>query len=510
MDPPYLYVSIASGVAIMDVDLLSAGIAEFAMLATAPYAVIAANGGRLFVATDGQILAYEPATGSLEAGELPTGRDRVLAATATRDRVYLSTADRLLVVDPTDSAGPAVVSHVDGEYDEMAAYGPWLFTLQLAHPAGFTVLSLADPDHPVPAAAEPADHQWHFLAVGDGRLVVVPSDCQDAVLVWDTSEMPHLGQPVRIDEAQMPIYGVIALDDVAYTEHLWQWRIVDLEQPDAGADRGPLRPWVESGYETGPGLLDNDRLYHGRRDDVGGSWIDVMDVSLPVSPTLLASIRVPDDASVTQLAADDGYLYVGTAIYTPRQASLQIFEVSDVGAIRHEGSLSLGGAAAALAAETGFVYAGVGEELIVVDASMADAPRRAGVLSLGGKVIDLQLAQSRLFAVVDPGDAPVALVSIDVSQPTAPTLLASLDAGESSDTDLWATTLIVRDGLALVGARWFGVDVVDVTVPGHPQLLTRLPAPGDVIDMALVGERLYAATVEGGLIVQLLEPNRAR
>ncbi len=502
LDGPHLYVAIESGVAIMNVDELATGTSDFEVLATAQYAVVAANGGRLYVATDNQILAYDPATESLEAGELPTGIDRVLAATATRDRLYISTADRLLTVDTTDTSAPVVVSQIDGEYDEMAARGPWLFTLQLAHPAGLTVLSLADPDQPVPVAAQPTDHQWHFLAAGEDRLLVVPSDSQDDVLVFDTSGMPELGMARSIDDVQVPIYGVIGLDDAAYVQQLWEWRIVDLAQPDSGVDRGPLRPWLTAGYETGPGLLDEGHLFHGRRDDAGGSWIDVLDVSVPLSPTLLASIGVPDDASVTALAADGGHLYAGTASYTPRQTSLQIFDVTDIRAVQHTSGLSLTDVAPALAASAGFVFAGVGDEVIVVDASNPDAPHQVAALNLGGKVIDLQLAQSRLFAVVDPPDSPVALVSVDLSQPAAPALLASLDAGESSDTDLSATTLIVRDGLALVGARWFGVDVVDVTVPGHPRLLKRLPAPGDVIDMALVDDRLYAATVEGGLTLQ--------
>ncbi|MEO8083909.1 MAG: hypothetical protein ABI780_08810 [Ardenticatenales bacterium] len=62
----------------------------------------------------------------------------------------------------------------------------------------------------------------------------------------------------------------------------------------------------------------------------------------------------------------------------------------------------------------------------------------------------------------------------------------------------------MQNGRALFGARWFGVDVVDVTDPARPRWLARLPAPGDVIGMALVGDRLGAAVVEGGRIVQSL------
>ena len=379
-------------------DELASGADGVTVLPTWPDVIIAAAGGRLYVTANGRVLAYDPATGARQLGTLPGAAAGFFAAAATANRLYLSTVNHLLVVDTTGPSGPLVVGQTDGEYDEMVIDGSWMFTLQLADPAGLTVLSLADPDHPVPVAVQPADDQWHYVAAGEGRLLLLPSDCHDtAVLVFDTSAMPALRLAAQMDSLEMPVYNVIALDDVAYVELNDGWQIFDFARPESPVDGGPVRPWLTTSDAIGPSLQQGDRLFQGRRGEAVGNRVDVLDVHAPLSPTLLASVPVPDDAGVTALAADDRHVYIATA-HGDSRARLEVMDLADARNAQHLGGMNLGAPAFAMAAEAGFVYAGVDQAVVVVDASEGLVPRRVAQLDLGGDVIDLQRAGRQSLA----------------------------------------------------------------------------------------------------------------
>jgi hypothetical protein len=504
LDAGYLYVATSDGIAFVDTDALALGSARVNVLPTWAYITIAAAGGRLYVIANAHLMTYDPVTGDRWDADLPAEANGVHTAVATERRLYLSTHDHLVVVDMTDPSGPIAVGRVDGDHAEVALAGPWLFTLQFSEPFGLTVMSLTDPDHPVPVAVQPSDEQWHVVAAGEGRAIVLPSDSKDTALLADTSALPALRVGAHLDSLTMPVWGVIALGDVAYVSLRDGWRIFDLGQPDLPLGRGVVRPWVSPWGDAGADLLQGDRLYLGRQDEAGERWIDILDVHAPLSPTLLSTMPVPG-LDVTAMAADDRYVYMGTAV-TDRRARLDVLDAADAASPRLLGGLELPAFTFAMAPDDGYVYVGADQAIVVVDTSNALAPLQVARLSLGGAIVDLQREGRLLLTVVDvsrDGGAThtVETVVVDVTRPTAPAVLSRIEAGESSNTDLSATTLLVDGGRALVGARWGGVDVVDVSNPTSPRRVTRLPAPGDVLDMAVVGDRLYTASADGGLVV---------
>jgi hypothetical protein len=98
----------------------------------------------------------------------------------------------------------------------------------------------------------------------------------------------------------------------------------------------------------------------------------------------------------------------------------------------------------------------------------------------------------RGFAVDDSLSQP-SVVTLDLSDPTAPRLLGEQPAGAG-------TIHLLADGATVYAtARSYGVDVLDVTSPAEPFRRAELPSAGETQDLCFFGDRLLVADGEGGL-----------
>jgi hypothetical protein len=120
------------------------------------------------------------------------------------------------------------------------------------------------------------------------------------------------------------------------------------------------------------------------------------------------------------------------------------------------------------------VYMGVGPRVVVLDASDPDAWRRVGQTEvLPGVVTDLQRVGDLVFALAG------GLVTIDVSDPSAPRQVGFLAVGEDDPTYGWIgpKRLAIEGGTAyLVGSAygWGRPHIVDIRDPRAPRLLARV------------------------------------
>ncbi len=94
---------------------------------------------------------------------------------------------------------------------------------------------------------------------------------------------------------------------------------------------------------------------------------------------------------------------------------------------------------------------------------------------------------------------------IDVSNPSAPTLLQTLETpGRAYDVAAAGTTVYVADGQS-------GLQVVDVANPRLPTLVANVETPGDARGLTLAGSSLYLADGEAGLqVLDIANPTLPR
>lgn len=152
----------------------------------------------------------------------------------------------------------------------------------------------------------------------------------------------------------------------------------------------------------------------------------------------------------------------------------------------------IGGASYAVAAQGDYAYVGVGPRLVVLDVS---DPSSVAVVGRTDALPDIVMgvAVSGDYAYVGDGYSG-GLRVIDVSTPSNPTEVASLDAPQEARG-------VTVAGDHVYVADWTGLKVVDVSTPSAPTLVGRLDTPGSAYAVAVSDTYAYVTDHEEGIIV---------
>lgn len=231
---------------------------------------------------------------------------------------------------------------------------------------------------------------------------------------------------------------------------------------------------------------------------IGGLY--TIDISDPADPQLL---RTPEEGEYTAeslftMILRDDVLY--TTFLEGDQASvIGVIDLNDpANPILKTTLESGGGQVASLALSGDTLYAlsqGETSQIQLFDVSDPLDPRPLGAVALPDRASRLAVTGDTLFASCD-GYNCQNLYALDVSDPDNPAL-----------TDSWPLPLGIQEMIAgdsntiILVTYDDGSWVLDVTEPGRPQLLGRLPFAGR---LQIDGDMIYAAAYDGGLyIVQL-------
>jgi hypothetical protein len=246
---------------------------------------------------------------------------------------------------------------------------------------------------------------------------------------------------------------------------------------------------------------------------VDGANLDVVDVTTPATPGLLARVPLDGGAGNTALAvaAAGEFAYVGGGgPYLGSAPALRVVDLGDPSSPVLRGSSAESGASD-LAASGSLVYAAAFEGgLWIYDVSDPDTPVRVSALPLGGSAEEVE--QTGALAVLRVDDQ---VVAVDVSDPSQPfersrvTIPTSLYARSSSGSILFprgprgslSFLSIAGDAAYLAGSR--GAVAVDLS---DPDAVSPLGAVGDDAlsgGVAGVGNHLVHVGLHG---VQVLEP----
>ena len=356
--------------------------------------------------------------------------------------------------------------------------------------------------------------------------------------------------------------GALAAENgIVVTADATGLRIVSIEDP--------VRPKIVATLESVRGALDvvlsNGIAY------VGGNGLTIVDVRTPASPVVLGTIAtglvdelelagnllyvaqglrglaivnvtdpaVPVIAGELAVTQEDDYTAItvaGNLAYVANGSrGLDIVDVADpalplrlsttpidpnqgAGVNRDARGVHVSGTT---------LYLNVGPAgLAVFDVSTPAAPRQIGALLTGIRK-GTELVGDRLHAVSNDG-----LLFVDVSDPVLPIIDAQVDVDGSDVVESGGTLLVAtRQGelvlvdadasvassrslrvqlgatedLALVGNRLYAADgtagfsILDVSTPMDPKLLARATGAGNIRDLAVGEGRVYAAEDMGGI-----------
>ena len=396
----------------------------------------------------------------------------------------------LRIVDVSDPAHPVEVGGYDtpGYAEGVTVAGGYAYVADGHY--GLRVVDVSDPAHPVEVAyAYPlnyvfdvaVDGQYAYLAAAGAGLLVV-----------NTSDPVH---PTEMGTYDTPgyAYGVDVAENEAYVADGWEGlRVVDVSDP--------AHPVEVGSYET-PGWAFGVDIV-GSIAYVADAFVGlrVVDVSDPTHPAELGGYEVSGGHAGSVAVAGN------TAYVADRNWGLWVVDVSDPGVPTQVGFYSPLGHAVAVAVSGNYAYvAAATYGLRVVDISDPAHPVEVGAYDTQGNAIGVAVVGEYAYVAVMCTDVGAGLHVVDVSDPADPTGVGYRQQGE------WVCyrDIVVAGRMAYIANEW-GLELIDVSTPLSPALLSYIELQGDVwgattgVDVS--GTRAYVVGDNGLYIVDVSDP----
>lgn len=399
------------------------------------------------------------------------------------------------VVDVADDAAPELVRSlaVPVGFEDIEIAGRYAYVA--CRGQGLTILDVAIPARMSRAASLDLDAEIQAVAVS-GRYACC-LDSGAGLHVVDVGD-PHAPRRVAVLPATGRGYGrgldVAGGLAVACGDSL---RIADLSDP---AHPVWLSALDVSGYDV---KREGSRAVVVDADPWQLHEVDLTDPAAPVRVATLDLPRTPTNLGhgvTASLAIDDGFAWVAASGY-----GLKVVDLAIAGQPALVGQRPGLGAARDVATRENFAFVACGAAgLQVIDVGDPQSPRRIGELLDPEGMAVLAISSGQLYGVTVGGYTGDAhFVSLDVSDPSAPQVAASVPArGFNSACE-------VRDGLACLVGYSQGLRLVDVGEPALPGFLADLYLPGRGYGVCLAGDYAYVASGSAGLHVVRVRPTSA-
>lgn len=221
-----------------------------------------------------------------------------------------------------------------------------------------------------------------------------------------------------------------------------------------------------------------------------GPGFTVVDASNPARPREVGVFGSPGEEFGTYVATSSGYAYLGAS------GSLVTFDVRDPPRALETSRVDLGPAAfRGMAIKDGLLAAATEFDLVILDISQPAVPvLRAKVPMFTGphRAQAVGVALSGRYAFVAQSQAGMAVV--DLVDPALPVVIAQYGA----DPLYHVAAIAAANGFAYV-PKCGRLEVVNVSNPANPQLVTSLSLIGCPYRATLAGQSLYLATGTDGV-----------
>ncbi len=250
-------------------------------------------------------------------------------------------------------------------------------------------------------------------------------------------------------------------------------RVVDVSDPAAPVEVGAVADLTG----TRAVVVQEGHAYLAR----GAAGMAIVDVTDPTAPQLVGSLA--EDATDVAVFGDRAYLVSPT--------SFHVVDVADPTAPAVLGTLQLG--ATAVVADGYYAYLAGALGVVVVRVADASQPEQVGLFL--GRPEDLAIRDRWLLLV---GRLPIHGLSIaDIRQPPQPAGLGGIAL--SGDMRAVAVADMTYVAATASGSEPGGLSAVDDSDPVMPSVIGSLP--GDFVDVAGEGQRVFVARLDGGLEV---------
>lgn len=435
-----------------------------------------------------------------------------VALSGTSERLYVSTGDQIHTYSLANGE-PVRLSSIPVGLTRLVVGGSRLYGLDGRYQ--LVTFDLSDPDRPRESATLDA-LGWSYLAGSEDRVVLM--GLSKPGLIVDTTVLDRPRPAAQLMEPWMPANVLAVAHDVAYADVRATgrlsatWRIVEYSGQGMLQDIGPLFPDGRVPHQGTQQAFRQGTTVYVVSQAVPDNQIvvDILDVTDPQRPQQVRTLHLAGDETVAKMTSDGPRLYLWRRSADRQSHRIEIFDlaigvpdpVSSIDLLPPEPSWP------ALAAAGGYLYFSDATGVRVFDVRDATNPRAVGRQDLLGGIVDLQVADERLYALTSPGSVAGnnmprrQLTILALDDPAAPLPLGAVVAGQTPGNFDYAAQLSVANGIAVASAPNAGVDVIDVSEPGRPRRIAELPAGGVGNGISLHGRRLFIAADFAGMVVE--------
>jgi hypothetical protein len=357
-------------------------------------------------------------------------------------------------LDTEVTSGSARDVALSGEYAYVADNGSGLVVMSIMPPGNVdrvATLFLAGP---------------HLGVAVSGSHVYLASATE--VHVIDISDPVHPTRIAGINTSEVPI-NVVTQGTQLYVADTLGLVVIDISNPANPALIGSTsRPCADVAVAGSLAYV------------VGGQSLDVVDVSNPgICPRTIGTFDTPEAMAV--VVRDGHYAYVGDY-----SSGLQVIDITDPSNPLLVGEVSPG-PILDLAVVGGLAYAACGMYgLYVINISNPSAPQLMGYTDTPGAARGVAVAGRYAYIADDAGGLKV----IDILSPTSPVIVGSFVTGGE------ARAVAVKGNYAYVGES-AALKVVDISDPHAPTIAASLAA--SAYDVTIDGDYAYLAGASIGL-----------
>lgn len=459
------------------INLLQAPLGVYDVIVTRPTDNASATLEGAFTVTDG-----EPGPGEIALVVRSAWGGPVNDVEVVGNYAYAAIGRRLVILDVADPADPFEIGSLNimAGVEGVAVRDGYAF-LGAHKPYKFCVVDVSDPTDPTLVWAGQGDGFSHDVQLyGDLAYVQSTGGHLRVFDITDPLNTVSLGQPLSGDVAAIAIVG-----DLLYVGTSTQCCQADLKIYDLAAD--PLNPVLlgslnDVGELTTALTVEGDFAYWTVRHDGGWFSLEVVDVSNPASPSIVASET--GFVWARDVAVSGGYAYVADATDsgngTPSKWALAqglvVFDIADptnptvVSIFKTHGDVQ----GVEVVGDRAYLH-DAGEGLIILDVSDPTKPVRLGNYYSPASLRQMKKVGDLLYIT----DAWNGFTVLDVADATQPEVLGVyvVDHLDGLGIDAWG--IDVQDDLVYLGAGHLGLEVVDVSDPSYPALVGafRIPPP---------------------------------
>ncbi len=457
-------------------NLLQAPLGVYDVIVTRPTDNASGSLEGAFTVTDG-----EPGPGEIALVVRSAWGGPVNDVEVVGNLAYAAIGRRLVILDVSDATNPIEIGsmNIPSGVRGVTVRDGYAF-LAATKPYRFTVADVSDPTNLTLVWAGQGPQFSHDVQLYGDLAYVLGSGTVNVFDITDPQNVVSLGVPIT-QAAAITIVG-----DLLYVGTGTQCCQAGLTIYDLASD--PLNPAFlgslnDVGEMTTALAVEGDYAYWAVRHDGGWFSLEVVDVSVPESPTIVASET--GFVWIRDVAVSGGYAYVADATDsgdgTPSKWALAqglvVFDIATdpanptvVSTFKTHGDVQ----GVEVVGDRAYLH-DAGEGLIILDVSDPTKPVRLG--NYHSPAVLRQMAKSGDLLYI--ADAWNGFTVLNVADATQPEVVGVYLAEHESNLGVDARGIDVRDNLVYLGAGHLGLEVVDVSDPAYPAFVGafRIPPP---------------------------------